>query len=120
MPTPKRRRKHRKPRKPFDGRKKICRRVKQLTLTFRERLAVGDDPDPLLLARIDRAAQLQALAEQLSARALREDPAVTSDDLVRLTRWADLAMRRLDIIGKRKEPAQMGVTAYLAQRGSQP
>jgi hypothetical protein len=53
------------------------------------------DPDPLLLAAIERAAQLQALAEQAAARALRADPKVAYDDVVRLSRLADHAVRRL-------------------------
>ena len=94
-PAPKRRRNHRKARKPFDGRYAIGRRIKQLAITFRERLSLDANPDPLLLTAIERAAQLQALAEQAAARALRADPAVAYDDVVRLSRLADLAVRRL-------------------------
>jgi hypothetical protein len=44
---------------------------------------------------IERAAQLQALAEEARARALRGDPKVTLDDVVRLNRLAEHAVRAL-------------------------
>ena len=117
-PAPKRRRNHRKARKPFDGRYAIGRRIKQLAITFRERLSLDANPDPLLLTAIERAAQLQALAEQAAARALRADPAVAYDDVVRLSRLADHAVRRLRL--DRRDTKQPSLSDYLAARGGQP
>jgi hypothetical protein len=73
----------------IDKRFTFGRRVKEVTLTFRARLSLDVDPDPLLLTAIERAEQLQALAEQAAARALRADPKVAYDDVVRLNRLAD-------------------------------
>jgi hypothetical protein len=58
----------------------------------------------LLLSAIDRAAQLQALAEQAAARALRADPKVSLDDLVRLQRLADISVRRLRLDQRQTKP----------------
>jgi hypothetical protein len=82
----------------IDKRLVIGRRIKELTATFRARLGLDEaDPDPVLLAAIDKAARLTALAEDASARALRADPAISLDDVVRLSRWADLCVRRLHL-----------------------
>jgi hypothetical protein len=118
-PTPpKKRRNHRKVKKPFDGRFVLGRRVHKLAATFRQRLGIDEaDPDPLLLSAIDRAAQLQALAEQAAAGALRADPKVGLDDLVRLQRLADLAVRRLRLDQSRKPTAP---TLSDLMRGDQP
>src|SRR4051812_21219537 len=89
----------------FDARSFLGRRVKALATSFRERL--GDASDPLLLDAVERAAELQALAEDATARALRGDPAASLDDLVRLTRCADLAVRRLNLDRK---PVRTGPT----------
>jgi hypothetical protein len=113
------RRNHRKARRPFDGRYIIGRRVKELTATFRARLSLdGADPDPLLLTATERAAQLQALAEQAAARALRADPKVAYDDVVRLSRLADHAVRRLHL--DRPKQTTPSLANYLAARGSAP
>jgi hypothetical protein len=79
----------------IDKRFAIGRRFKELALTFRARLGLEADSDPLLLTAIERAATLQVLAEDAAARALRADPKVTLDDVVRLNRLAEIAVRRL-------------------------
>jgi len=105
---------------PIDKRFILGKRVQLLAATFRQRLRIDEaDPDPLLLSAIDRAAQLQALAEQAAAGALRADPRVGLDDLVRLQRLADLAVRRLRLDQSRK-PTAPTLSSYLAQRGEQP
>jgi hypothetical protein len=93
MPTAKRRN-HRKARKPFDGRYVIGKRVKQLVDVFRTRIGPDAD-DPITATAIRRAAETVALSEDASSRALRADPKVTLDDVVRLTRLAELSVRRL-------------------------
>jgi hypothetical protein len=87
----------------IDKRLAIGRRIKQLAGEFRVRLGL-DAEDPLLLTAIERAAQLQALAEQAAARALRGDPKVAYDDVVRLSRLADHAMRRLNLDRHKTRP----------------
>jgi hypothetical protein len=103
----------------IDKRFAIGRRIKQLTATFRARVGFDVDQDPVLLTAIDKAARLTALAEDASARALRADPKVTLDDVVRLTRLADLSVRRLHLDRHNtKQPPSL--TDYLAARGGQP
>jgi hypothetical protein len=99
----------------IDKRFAVGRRIKELTATFRERLGFDANPDPLLLTAIERAAQLQALAEQAAARALRADPKVAYDDVVRLSRLADHAVRRLRL--DRNNTKQPSLSEYLAARG---
>ena len=88
----------------IDKRLAIGRRIKQLAGEFRVRLNLDADPDPLLQMAIERAAQLQALAEQAAARALRADPKVAYDDVVRLSRLADHAMRGLRLDRHKRRP----------------
>jgi histidinol-phosphate/aromatic aminotransferase/cobyric acid decarboxylase-like protein len=73
--------------------------------------------DPVMAAAVARAAQLQALAEAASARALRADPKVTLDDVVRLNRLADHAVRalRLNRHNVKRVPT---LSEYLAQHHS--
>jgi hypothetical protein len=91
-----------RPPQPFDKRTRYGRRAAALVAHFQQRLGIIDksSADPLVLAEIDHAAQTIALAEAAAARALRGDPAVTIDDVVRLQRLGDLLMRRLHISHK--------------------
>jgi hypothetical protein len=100
----------------IDKRYVLGRRVKQLTATFRERLGLDADADLLLLAAVERAAQLQALAEEAAARALRADPNVAYDDVVRLSRLAEHAVRRLHL-DRRNATQKPKLSDYLAARG---
>jgi hypothetical protein len=106
-PAPKRRN-HRRARTRFDGRLAIGRRVKQLVILFRERLNGDAANDPVLAAAVERAAELQALAEHLRGAALRGDPAATPNAVVRITRLADLSVKRLHL--DRHKPQQAGPT----------
>jgi hypothetical protein len=96
--SPGRRRKRPKklPAHAFDRRTRMGRRAVQLAATFSQRLG-EDAADPILQVQIERAAQLVAYSEVLSARALRADPAVCPDDVIRASRAADHAMRRLNL-----------------------
>jgi hypothetical protein len=90
-----RQRRHRKkPPQPFDKRTGAGRRAAMLADHFRRRLGPVAD-DPVVAGAIERAAQLQALAEAARARALRSDPHVTLDDVVRLNRLSESAVRAL-------------------------
>jgi hypothetical protein len=108
-------RRHR-PGQPFDRRTRPGRRTSQLAAIFRQRLKVGDDADPLLLAEIERAAQTVALAEAASARALRGDRTIALDDVVRLQRLADLLQRRLGLLDRTPAPSVPTLQQYLATR----
>jgi hypothetical protein len=92
-PKPNKRRAHVQ----IDKRFAIGRRIKELAATFRERVGPDADQDPVLLAAVEKAARLTALAEDAAARATRADPKITLDDVVRLTRLADHAVRRLNL-----------------------
>jgi hypothetical protein len=81
--------------------------VKQLVILFRERLNGDAANDPVLAAAVERAAELQALAEHLRGAALRGDPAATPNAIVRITRLADLSVKRLHLDRK---PQQAGPT----------
>jgi hypothetical protein len=107
MPPKRRRRRGPKPRQPFDKRTLLGRRAVQLAGVFRARLGPDGD-DPVLLVEVERAAHLVALSEAASARALRADPKVSLDDIVRLQRAAVAAMRRLHL--DRHKPQQAGLS----------
>jgi hypothetical protein len=115
-PKPNKRRAHVQ----IDKRFAIGRRVKQLTATFRERLGLDANPDLLLLAAIERAAQLQALAEQAAARALRGDVSVAYDDVVRLSRLAEHAVRKLHLDRNNTKQAPTLADYLVARGGSAP
>ena len=104
----------------IDGRFVLGKRITQLVALYRERLnATGPDADPVLLAAIERAARLTALAEDASARAVRGDPNIALDDVVRISRTADLAVRRLHLDCPKSKPS-VDLSAYIAARGEQP
>ena len=118
-PKPNKRRAHVR----IDKRFAIGRRFKELTATFRTRLGLDlnlGEPDPLLLTAIERAATLQALAEDAAGRALRADPAISLDDVVRLSRLAENATRRLRLDQRNATQATPTLSSYLAARGGQP
>jgi hypothetical protein len=68
----------------------------ELAKTFRERLH-ADPGDLVLLAAIERASRLTALAEDASAKALNRDPGIKLSDVIRMTSAADTALRRLHL-----------------------
>ena len=104
----------------IDRRFAIGRRIDLLATTFRERVGLDEaDPDPVLLAAVEKAARLTALAEDAAARATRGDPKVTLDDVVRLTRLADVSVRRLHL-DRRNATQQPKLSDYLAARGGEP
>ena len=100
-----------------DHRFAIGRRIKLLTAAFRERAGLDvSDPDPVLLAAVEKAARLTALAEDAAARATRADPKVSLDDVVRMTRLADLSVRRLHL-DRRNTKQQPSLADYLRAGG---
>jgi hypothetical protein len=111
-PKPNKRRAH----VAIDKRLAVGRRYKQLLATFRERLGLDANPDLLLQAAVERAAQLQALSEQASARALRGDPAIAYDDVVRLARLSAHALRHLHL-DRRNATQQPSLADCLRSRG---
>jgi hypothetical protein len=99
---------------PVDGRSVLGLRIKVLRQAYRSRVGGDDvDQDQMLQAEVERAARLTALAEHAAARALRGDPKIALDDVVRLNRLADLAVRRLQL--DRHKPASPSLSMYLAK-----
>jgi hypothetical protein len=95
----------------IDKRFALGRRVKQLTAIFRARLG-ADAADPVLDAAVRRAAEIAALAEHLRARALRGED-VSPDDVLRMTRSADLLTRRLHLDRHKPQPTSASLFDYL-------
>jgi hypothetical protein len=114
---PRRNKRTPRPPQPFDKRGGAGRRAHALTKHFRQRLGPAAE-DPVTAAAIERAAQLQALAEEARARALRADPKVSLDDLVRLTRLADISVRRLHLDQRRNAMRQPTLSDYLRARSA--
>ena len=86
-----------------DGRLWGARRTKQLTAEWVDRLGGPAAVDTVTLGRIKRAAELCAIAERARADAL-QDEGDGLDNLVRVERLADLALRRLGLDCKPPEP----------------
>jgi hypothetical protein len=106
--------------KPIDRRFVHGKRIAELTAILRARVGIDEaDPDPLLADAVEKAARLTALAEDASARALRGDPKVSLDDVVRLSRAADLAMRRLRL-DQHRAPTEPSLADYLRGHGGAP
>lgn len=97
----------------IDRRYVLGRRVFELVGVFRARVA--DPDDPITAAAIARAAETTALSESLRARMLRGE-AVSPDDVLRLTRTADLLTRRLHL-DQRNAKQVPSLADYLAARG---
>ena len=86
----------------IDMRSVLGQRVKELTKAFSE--ALGTEQSILRRMAIERAAQLTAIAEKARGKLMR-DGAGTLDDLVRLERKADQAVRALGISEGKPKPA---------------
>jgi hypothetical protein len=110
-PTWRRKRSKKPPRHAFDRRTRMGRRAVQLVATFSQRLGADAD-DPVMSAAIRRCAETVALSESLRARALRGEP-VSADDVLRITRTADVLTRRLLHLGQRAQRAPT-LDEYLA------
>ncbi len=103
---------------PFDKRFILGKRTAQLSAIYAQRAGLDPtNPDPVLAAQCETAARLTGLAEDASARALRGDPKIALDDVVRLQRLADLTVRRLRLDQHRK-PTQPSIADLL--RGDRP
>jgi hypothetical protein len=101
----------------IDKRRSNGKRYKALAATFRQRVGFDEsNPDLVLATAIHRAAMLQVLAEDVAARAMKADPHISLDDVVRLARLSEIAVRRLRL-DERKQPTPPSLSAYLQQRG---
>jgi hypothetical protein len=106
-PSPvRRRRKRRKPTR-LDHRTRVGRRAGELSRHFAKALTgSGRELSIELTVAIGKAAELVALVEDMRARALRGVD-VSPDDLVRMQRVADQAVRRLALPSGSAKPLSL-------------
>jgi hypothetical protein len=96
----------------IDRRGRLGKRVAELTAMFAD--AVGGEQTPMRKLKVERAAQLTALAELARGDFMRDGKG-TLDDIVRCERKADQAVRSLGISeAKREKPPT--VLEYLEAR----
>jgi hypothetical protein len=94
----------------IDRRGRLGKRVAELTAMFAG--AVGGEQTPMRKLKVEKAAQLTAIAELARGDFMR-DAKGTLDDIVRLERKADQAVRAL---GLAEETRQVTLADYLAAR----
>jgi hypothetical protein len=80
----------------IDNRRRTARRAKALREYFTAVLVgSGRELTVDLIERVMKASELTALAEDMRAKMLRGEADVCADDLVRVTRLADVSVKRL-------------------------
>ena len=95
-----------------DGRSEAAKRTKRLIAEYVAMLGGPEAVDAATLAAVKRAAELMVVAERARAAALRGEADL--DNLVRVERLSELAVRRLHLDCKRG-PAGPTLAEYLAQ-----
>jgi hypothetical protein len=90
-----------------DKRGRLGKRIAELTSMFVD--ALGDDLTPMRKLKIEKAAQLTAIAELARGDFMRDGNG-TLDDIVRLERKADQALRALGLTDAKPKPL-----SFLAQ-----
>jgi hypothetical protein len=101
----------------IDGRSAAAKRAKRLTAEYVAALGGSDAVDPVMLAKVRRAAELVVVAECARAKAMQGDAVL--DDMVRVDRLADLAVRRLGLDRKPASPVP-SLAEYVANRKAAP
>jgi hypothetical protein len=96
----------------IDKRGRLGKRVTELTAMFA--IAVGGEQTPMRKLKVEKAAELTALAELARGDFMRDGKG-TLDDIVRLERKADQAVRSLGITERDPRP-----TSPLAEHFSRP
>jgi len=96
----------------IDKRGRLGKRIAELTAMFTA--AVGGEQTPMRKMKVEKAAQLTALAELARGDFMR-DAKGTLDDIVRLERKADQAVRSLGLT-EAKPKSKLSVPEYLALR----
>jgi hypothetical protein len=103
-------------RRRLDGRTRTAKRARQLREHYQAVLtADGRALTIELAARVTKASELVALAEDMRANMLRGAADVCADDLVRMQRLADASVRQLGITTWTK-PQPTTLEEYLAKR----
>jgi hypothetical protein len=96
----------------IDKRGRLGKRVAELTAMFAA--AVHGEQTPMRKLRVEKAAELTAMAEQVRGDYMRDGNG-TLDDIVRIERKADQAVRSLGITDA-KPKSKLSIPEYLAQR----
>jgi hypothetical protein len=96
----------------IDKRLPLGKRIVELTAMFTA--AVGEEPTPLRRLKVQKAAELTAMAEQARGDYMRDGKG-TLDDIVRLERKADQAVRSLGLADA-KPKSKLSIPEYLALR----
>jgi hypothetical protein len=99
-------------RRRVDGRSVVARRAKQLTREFIDALGGSDAVDPATLSKVRRAAELVAVGERTRVMAMAGDAVI--DDLVRVERLCDSALKRLNLDRRREPAAEQTLQEYAA------
>lgn len=86
----------------IDKRGRLGKRIAELTAMFAA--AAGDEQTPMRKMKVEKAAQLTAIAELARGDFMR-DAQGTLDDVVRVERKADQAVRALGIVEGKPKPA---------------
>jgi len=107
-PPPRRKRDRRRTLTKVDLRSRLGKRISELTILFSA--ALGVDSSPFRQLKIERAAQLSALAELARGDHMRGKP---TGDIVRLERAAAAAVRSLGELEPKPRPPTL--TEILAQ-----
>jgi hypothetical protein len=95
----------------IDKRLPLGKRIVELTAMFIA--ALGEEPTPLHRLKVQKAAELTAMAEKARGDFMR-DAQGTLDDIVRLERKADQAVRALGLTETKPKPASP-LAAHFAQ-----
>ena len=96
----------------LDGRTEAARRTKRLVAEYVAALGGPEAVDAAMLDKVRRAAELVVVAERARAAALRGEADL--DNLVRIERLSELAVRRLHLDRKRG-PAGPSLAEYLRE-----
>jgi hypothetical protein len=114
--APKPRRSRKRTLTTVDRRTRVWKRIAELTALFTA--ALGVEATPLRRMKIEQAAQLTALAEIARGRFMRNGDG-TLDDIVRLERKADGAVRALGVVeSKPKPPSIADIVARHKPKGA--
>jgi hypothetical protein len=115
--APKPRRSRKRTLTTVDRRTRVWKRIAELTALFTAALD-GVEATPLRRMKIEQAAQLTALAEIARGRFMRNGDG-TLDDIVRLERKADGAVRALGVVeSKPKPPSIADIVARHKPKGA--
>jgi hypothetical protein len=103
-------------RKDPDARRWVVKRARARALAQLYASRLGEAAsDPIVARTIQKAAELQALADELRQRRLKGDEGVSPDDIVRLDRLADISVKRLQLDRVKAAPSGPSLSDILRE-----